>query len=393
MSKNTSSNISIFMIMFGFTFFSGSMLVGREIIEIMPLANCIICILIGGCILGLFGGILAYISCKMRCSMEDLSISTFGRKGSYIASFLISITQIGWYGVGISMFAVPVASLLFPNSRSGLYVLIFLFGSIMTYSTQIGLKAITRMSYIAVPVIFTFGIAIILYSFFQNPSVFFDFEKTRSGSMMNSNMLIGIELVVGSYISGSITTPNFTKNGTNAIIVSIISFSAFCFGNGLMIAFGAISKMMVGGSDIFDLFVHFNLRWLGIIVLGLNIWSSCDNGLYSAGLSLQNITTIKSNKIILCAGIISTLFSLPLYTHFIGFLTVMNRFLPPVGIVLILNYVFPIDKRSDYKWGAIISLLLGCIASYAIPIGIPFINAAIVTTVMHIINYHILKTK
>ena len=210
---------------------------------------------------------------------------------------------------------------------------------------------------------------------------------------MNSNMLIGIELVVGSYISGSITTPNFTKNGTNAIIVSIISFSAFCFGNGLMIAFGAISKMMVGGSDIFDLFVHFNLRWLGIIVLGLNIWSSCDNGLYSAGLSLQNITTIKSNKIILCAGIISTLFSLPLYTHFIGFLTVMNRFLPPVGIVLILNYVFPIDKRSDYKWGAIISLLLGCIASYAIPIGIPFINAAIVTTVMHIINYHILKTK
>ena len=43
-----------------------------------------------------------------------LSIKSFGIKGSYLPSILVGVTQVGWYGVGVSMFAVPVANILAP---------------------------------------------------------------------------------------------------------------------------------------------------------------------------------------------------------------------------------------------------------------------------------------
>lgn len=96
-----------------------------------------------------------------------------------------------------------------------------------------------------------------------------------------------------------------------------------------MIVFGAASNILVGGNDIFDIFTYFGFNLLGIIVLGLNIWSSCDNGLYSAGLEFENIFKIEHKKIILILGLLSTLCSYYLYSNFISFLLIMNYTLPP----------------------------------------------------------------
>lgn len=254
----------------------------------------------------------------------------------------------------------------------------------MTYSTQHGLHSITMLSYIAVPVISLFGIAIIIVAFANNPSMIVVEQGCYDWSQ-RSAIITGVELVVGSYISGSITTPNFTKDGEKPLEAAIISFLAFCIGNGLMIVFGAISRILVRGSDIFDLFVHFNCKKLGIAVLGLNIWSSCDNGLYFAGLSIQSITKIKLKNVIIAAGILSTLFSLSLYNHFVGFLSIMNRFLPPGGVVLILNYILPRKGKECFYLPSIFAMVSGCIAAIIINIGVPLVNASITTILVYLL--------
>lgn len=58
------SNLDILMIMFGFTFFSGSMLIGQKLPSGVEFSDFLVCILIGGTILGIFGGILGYIGAK-----------------------------------------------------------------------------------------------------------------------------------------------------------------------------------------------------------------------------------------------------------------------------------------------------------------------------------------
>ena len=66
-----------------------------------------------------------------------------------------------------------------------------------------------------------------------------------------------------------------------------------------MFFFGAISYIFVGGNDIFEVMIRLNLFYLAILVLGLNIWTTNDNALYTAGLGLANIFN-KRKKPILC---------------------------------------------------------------------------------------------
>ncbi len=124
------------------------------------------------------------------------------------------------------------------------------------------------------------------------------FDNLNSfGLKENIPFIVGLEMVIGSYISGSITTPNFAKYGKNPLFIGIICFIAFLLGNGLMIVFGAASNILVGGNDIFDIFTYFGFNILGIIVLGLNIWSSCDNGLYSADWNLKIYLKLNIKKL------------------------------------------------------------------------------------------------
>lgn len=380
------SNLDILMIMFGFTFFSGSMLIGQKLASGVEFSDFLVCILIGGTILGIFGGILGYIGSKTGNNMKELSHKSFGKKGSYLPSLLVGITQIGWYGVGISMFAVPVANLIFPNKIFALYSLIILFGVFMTISTYIGIDSITKVSYLAVIVILLFGFISIIYAFNRQPidilSAFGNGDKI--------SILIGLQMVIGSYISGAITTPNFSKYGENPKFIAIICFCAFLLGNGLMIIFGASSNILVGGSDIFNIFTYFGFEAIGVIVLGLNIWSSCDNGLYSAGLEFENILKIDHKKIILFAGLSSTIFSYYLYNNFIDFLSIMNYTLPPIGVVLIINYI----SKKDYSSKNInlincIAVIIGGISAYFFKFGISSINAIIVTSLITIVGNYI----
>ena len=49
------SNIDILMIMFGFIFFSGSMLIGQKLSSGVKFSDFLVCILIGGTLLGILG--------------------------------------------------------------------------------------------------------------------------------------------------------------------------------------------------------------------------------------------------------------------------------------------------------------------------------------------------
>ena len=108
--KDKKGFFSMFVVMLGFTFFSASMLTGGNLGTGLPLKDFFIAVVIGNLILACYTGALAYIGADTGLSMHLLARYSFGEKGSYVASFITSITQIGWFGVGIAMFAIPVAN-------------------------------------------------------------------------------------------------------------------------------------------------------------------------------------------------------------------------------------------------------------------------------------------
>ena len=159
-----------------------------------------------------------------------------------------------------------------------------------------------------------------------------------------------------------------------------------------MFFFGGISSVYVGGNDIFEVMINLGLFYLAILVLGLNIWTTNDNALYSAGLGLANIFGQKKKPMVLVSGIVGTVLAVWLYWNFTGWLNILNCTLPPVGIILVMSFFMDREKYKDVEvtenvnWFAVIGVVLGAVVANVLPWGIASINGMIVAAVCYLIG-------
>ena len=384
------SFLTMFMIMLGFTFFSASMWVGQQLADGLDFPGFIGALIVGGAILALYTGLLGYVGAETGLSLDLLARKAFGTKGSYLPSAMISFTQIGWFGVGIAMFAIPVANELLGGSKAAEWALVIVAGICMTASAYFGIKSLTVVSYIAVPCVAILGtVAMILAVKRGDMTLVQQFAKS-SGSL---TVISGAGLVVGSFVSGGTATPNFSrfaKDGKAGVITTVI---AFFIGNSLMFFMGGISSIYVGGNDIFEVMLNLNLFYLAVLVLGLNIWTTNDNALYSAGLGLANIFGQKKKPMVLISGIFGTLASVWLYWNFCSWLNILNCTLPPCGIILVLSYFL---NKKDYEntevktvvnWYAVIGVVIGAVVANILHWGVASLNGMAVATVCYLIGH------
>ena len=396
------SNLSMFMVMLGFTFFSASMWAGQNLAKGLDFAGFIGAIILGGIILGAYTGTLGYIGAETGLTLDMLAHRSFGRKGSWLPSAMISFTQMGWFGVGLAMFAIPVAQELFglevtPDHMPPLgYILVVIAGILMTASAYFGIKSLTIISYIAVPLVGILGTVAMIMAVHRGDSTLIEqFAKSNDGSL---TIIAGAGLVIGSFVSGGTATPNFARFSKNGKIGFWVTVVAFFLGNSLMFFFGAVSSIYVGSNDIFEVMLNLGLFWFAVIVLGFNIWTTNDNALYSSGLGLSNIFGFSKKTMVLVAGIIGTISAVWLYWNFCGWLNVLNCTLPPIGAILIISYFM---NRNDYKsdnvkidtvnWAAVIGVVLGAVVANLLHWGIASINGMVVAVICYLIGHSLKK--
>lgn len=379
--------LTMFMIMLGFTFFSASMWTGQQLGENMDLRGFAGALLLGGVILGAYTGALAYVGAKTGLSLDLLAQHSFGAKGSYLPSALISFTQIGWFGVGVAMFAMPVANLIAPGKAWVPYVLVIIAGICMMGSAFFGIRAMTIVSYISVPLIAILGIMAMATAIRNGDTTLAEKFAEHQGM----NVIAGAGLVIGSFVSGGTATPNFARFARSARQAVIVTLIAFFIGNSLMFCFGAVSGVYVGGNDIFEVMIALDLTAFAILVLGLNIWTTNDNALYSAGLGLSNITKVPKRPMVLFSGVLGTLTAIWLYNNFVGWLNILNCTLPPVGAIIVLDYFC---HRKDYEqwdvikkqvnWFSIAGVIAGALVANLVPVGIASINGMAVACICYL---------
>ncbi|QGH36016.1 cytosine permease [Gracilibacillus salitolerans] len=377
--------LKMFVVMLGFTFFSASMLSGGELGLGLTMTEFIWMVLLGNLILGLYTGGLAYIAAKTGLSTHLLARYAFGEKGSYLASFLLGATQVGWFGVGLAMFAVPV------NKVTGIdmLTLIIISGIVMTFSAFFGMKALAILSLVAVPAIailgsVSVGIAI---SDLGGLSKLFAYQPEATISLAAA-----LTICVGSFASGGTLTPDFARFAKTKKTAVITTLIAFFIGNSLMFLFGAVGAISTGLGDISEVMFVQGLIVPAIIVLGLNIWTTNDNSLYASGLGFSNITKIKKSKVVIFNGIIGTIFAMWLYNNFVGWLTLLGAALPPIGAILLADFFllrkghYPALEEMAFqviRWPAIIAWVGGFAAAQWLP-GIPPLNGIIGAIMLYV---------
>lgn len=214
------------------------------------------------------------------------------------------------------------------------------------------------------------------------------------------SLSVAITLVVGSFISAGTLTADFVRFGKHAKYTVFVTMIAFFLGNSLMFIFGAAGAAVKGMADISDVMVAQGLLLPAIIVLGLNIWTTNDNALYASGLGFANITGVSSRILSVINGIVGTLCALWLYNNFVGWLTFLSAAIPPIGGIIIADYL---TRRHAYQnfdqahfvninWAAVVSVGIGVACGKFLP-GIIPVNAVISGAIAYLILNPLLRKK
>ncbi|WP_226347098.1 cytosine permease [Agilicoccus flavus] len=373
---------SVGFVLLGFTFFSASMSVGAKLGTGLDLSGFLTAVLLGGLFLAVYTGALAYVGARTGLGMDLIARRAFGTTGSYLPSALISLTQMGWFGVGVAMFAIPTSEIIGTSP----WIVVLLGGAAMTASAYFGIKAIEIVSFVSVPLIALLGTWSMVTA--TNDAGGLAQVFGASGGMP---LLTGIALVIGSFISGGTATPNFTRFASTPGSAVVTTVVAFLLGNALMFGFGAVGGAFTGKDDIFYVMIAQGLALPAIIVLGANIWTTNNNALYSSGLGFANITNAPRRPLVLVAGFVGTLLAMWLYDNFVGWLTFLSAALPPVGAIFIADFV---RHREHYlaadgvarplhgvHVGAVVGVVAGGLVGILVPAGVPSINAMVVALV------------
>ena len=394
--------LPMFAIMLGFTFFSASMWTGVDLANGLDFKGFMLAVLIGGIILAAYTGALGYIGCKTGLSYDLLSRRAFGKNGSKLPSAMIGLTQIGWFGVGAAMFAIPAAEVLAPESKVLPYVLVLIVGVCMTASAYFGIKGLEIVSYVSVPLIAILGTYAMVTATVQGGGLNAIFSKSTGGL----TLFAGVGLVIGSFVSGGTATPNFTRFAKSNKIAVWTTVIAFFLGNTLMFFFGGVAGAFTGSNDIFWVMIELNLGIWAFLVLGANIWTTNDNALYTGALGLSNITGKAKKPMVILSGIIGTVAAMWLYYNFCNWLTILNATLPAVGVILIADYFLDKKKYAEdaevpvgTNWAAIIGVIAGAVVGNLtggniIPgftFGIAAINNAVVSLACYFVGKKLAK--
>lgn len=370
---------NMFFVMLGFTFFSASMSVGAKLGNGLDLSGFFWACLIGGVILSAYCGILAYIGSETGMTMDLLCRRTFGEKGSYLSSAILGFTQIGWFGVGVAMFSIPAAQLMGVNE----WVLTIIAGLLMTATAATGMKALEIVSYISVPLIVILGMYSMITATSDGGGLAAIFAQSAGGI----TLMTGIGYVIGSFISGGTATTNFIRFAKNSKIAVWTTVIAFFLGNTLMFCFGAVGGAFTGKDDIFYVMIAQGLAIPALIVLGANIWTTNNNALYTGGLAISNVSGVRMKFTTWIAGIVGTALAIWLYWNFVGWLNILNCALPPIGVLVILDFFknrkkFTAGgKTSVVNWFNIAGIVLGAAVANTLHWGIAALNAMIVAAI------------
>lgn len=327
----------ITLVLLGFTFFSATMWGGAEIgVAFRFWPDLALIILSGSAILSLYVAGLGYIGYKSGLSTVLSARFAFGDAGSRWSDALLGLTQIGWYAWGAATIAIVLVRLL--NLGAGWEIpLIIIFGLGFCLTAYVGCRGLAALSKVAVPAM------LLLVAISGAVAV-------RDGGGLDGLLMAGsagtltvaeaLTIVVGTFVAGGTQVANWTRfvGSTRAAVGSTLL--AFFFGNGLMIAAGAVCAAVYGLSDIVEVLAVQGLLSAGVLMLFLNIWTTQDNTIYNFSVAGCHFFRTERRRLVTFAGAVAgtVLALLGMYDMLIPYMVMMGVFIPPLGGVIMADF-------------------------------------------------------
>lgn len=376
----------ICVVWIGYVFVVTGMQVGGTMGTSTDFATLLKALAVGSVVLLVLGTFMGLIALKTGNTFGMLCRYAFGKIGSNVISLMIVVTLIGWFSVDAYMIG-QASNALFPALP--IIPIAIVAGIAMTATALFGMKWMSKLSDIAVPLVLIFGIISIVLSVKSTGGLTELFAiKPKNPSSFNTL----VSLSIGSFVCGAVSfTPDVLRFAKNKKQTLIIMFLAMMIANPLMIILGAVGSIATGYSDITFVLAAQGLLAPAFIVMILNIWSTAQGCVYSGSLSLANTFRIDRKVLVIGFGLAGTIGAvIGFYNYFGTFINFLATTIPALGGVFIADYL--VKYRKGYpsldgddipavNWGAFIAWGLGIATNY-VHVGITQVNCIIVAAVI-----------
>jgi cytosine permease len=327
--------------------------------------------------------------------------SAFGINGRYIASVVMFVVGVGWFGVQTGMVgaaAYEIVKNLVPAIAFTPRVWMVITGVLMAAVAIFGYKAIVWLNRIAIPGL----IVLLVWLTYKIVTVYGDklasFEATGEMSFFAVINLLPAGMAAALILGADYGRYVKSERATLGAPLSVIIFFA------LVAILGVVSAAVAGNWDPVQIFVSLGLGVFGLLMLILAAWTTNVTNIYVASLALSNMSgwlRVRTSIIASVVGILLALAGIYSFQGLVNYLTLITALLIPTSGVLIVDYFVrnrrqmlanELFKKEDsvywfYRgWNvrAVVAWALGAIVTFAVPQSwIPAISAMIVSGVAY----------
>lgn len=388
-------------VLIGFTFFTPTMAAGARLGAAFAFSELVWILLAGSAILGVYVAIICAIGAKTGLTSVLLARYTLGTAGAKWADIILGGTQVLWYAITAEYMGILFAKGL---GLPGWEIFFMIFWSVIMGATALyGFKSMAIVSYVALPLMVALVVIVTWMAFREVGSMEALFGVQPSATM---SVTVAITVIVGTFASGGTQAANwarFAKNGKTAFTAGIISF---LIGNGIMVFSGMVGGFAFKTGDLIELMITMGLTFWALIILTLNIWTTNNATAYAFGVAGAEMFN-KSNKgpFIIGGVVIATVIAVAgIGAYFIPLLNLFGTFIPPLGGVIIGDFLFTYKKTlpmlefvtfKKLRVVPLIAYLIGCAAAYfggVYEIGVPSLQGIIVAALAVPVINAIFKT-
>lgn len=309
--------------------------IGGELGKGLTFKDLLLSTITGGAILGVIGLLTARLGAKTRCSTALIAKSTFGSGGAALIGFILALGMTGWWAVQTEMFARAVLDLIYRLSGYHLSreITIAVAGSAMITTAALGIKAIGKLAYIAVPLLvmgLIYAFSTLLESGIAQVFTYVPQKEIEFGAAVGT--------VVGGWIVGASMNADYARFALNTRHAIAYALAHYSFNYPLLMIICGIMAIGFNTNDIVSHLVPPSLSWLLLILMMLATWAANDCNLYSSSLGLTVLTGMSRAKLAIIAGIVGILLAeFKLAQNMVSFLVLLGVFIAPIAGVLIVN--------------------------------------------------------
>jgi cytosine permease len=327
--------------------------------------------------------------------------SAFGINGRYIASIVMFIVGVGWFGVQTGMVgsaAYEIVKDLVPAIAFTPKVWMVIMGILMASVAIFGYGAIVWLNRIAIPGL----IVLLIWLTYKIVTVYSDelrsFEPTGDTTFFTVINLLPAGMAAALVLGADYGRYVKSQRAALGAPLSVIVFFA------IVALLGVVSAAAAGNWDPVQIFVSLGLGVFGLLMLILAAWTTNVTNIYVASLALSNMSgwlRVRTSIIASIVGIVLGVLGIYSFQGLVNYLTLITALLIPTTGVLVVDYFIrnrrqilaeELFKKEDSAywfhrgWNvrAVIAWVCGAVVTVAVPDSwIPAVSAMIASGVVY----------